>query len=91
LETGNCDATVEEHAVTDVPFDVIHPAVSMKVHGKRLPEWGAQENSAAPIPVSPVSSKNPVESLQLVPYGAAKVRITAFPFLDQPSHCAPGS
>jgi uncharacterized protein len=91
LETGNCDATVEEHPVTDVPFDVMHPAVSMKVHGKRLPEWGARENSAAPVPVSPVSSKNPAESLRLVPYGAAKVRITAFPFLDQPSHCAPGS
>jgi hypothetical protein len=91
LEVGNCDAAVEEHPVTDVPFDVTRPAVAIKVRGKQLPEWTSSENSAGPLPMSPVSSKEPLESLTLVPYGAAKVRITAFPFLDRPSHCTASS
>jgi hypothetical protein len=47
-----------------------------------------KENSAAPVPVSPVSSRDPLESLTLVPYGAAKLRVTAFPFLQEKSQCS---
>jgi hypothetical protein len=89
LQVGDCDATVAEHPVSDTPFDAQHPAVSMQVRGKRLPAWTVEQNSSAAVPLSPVSSNGPWASLLLVPYGAAKVRITAFPFLDQPSRCAP--
>jgi hypothetical protein len=34
-----------------------------------------------PLPESPVQSNEPVETLKLVPYAAAKLRITAFPEL----------
>jgi hypothetical protein len=91
LEVGNCDAIAEEHPVTDVPFDFSRPAVSLKVRGRRLPEWTEVENSAGPVPLSPVASKSSTESLVLVPYGAAKIRVTAFPFLNQPSHCSSGT
>jgi hypothetical protein len=91
LEVGNCDAAVDEHPITDIPFDALHPPVSIRVRGERLADWTASENSAGPLPVSPVTSKGPVERLTLVPYGAAKVRITAFPFLDRPSSCGSDS
>jgi hypothetical protein len=43
------------------------------------------------VPVSPVTSSDPLESLTLVPYGAAKLRITAFPYLREKSQCASGA
>jgi hypothetical protein len=36
-----------------------------------------------------VESSDPLQSLTLIPYGAAKLRITAFPFLRDKSQCAP--
>jgi hypothetical protein len=36
---------------------------------------------AAPPPKSPAASRAPIENLTLIPYGAAKLRITAFPVL----------
>jgi hypothetical protein len=59
------------------------------VKGRLLPQWKADDNSAGPIPISPVSSTEALRSLTLIPYGAAKVRITAFPFLNEPSTCGP--
>jgi uncharacterized protein len=87
LALGACDAAVKEEPIGDVPFDVNHPAVTLEVHGRQLPQWIAADNSAGALPVSPVTSQQPLQSLTMVPYGAAKVRITAFPFLDQPSQC----
>jgi hypothetical protein len=87
VQVGQCDARLEEHAIPEVPFDAKHPAVSIEVRGRQLPEWTVKENSAGPLPISPVSSEKPLKALTLVPYGAAKVRVTAFPYLDQPSRC----
>ena len=48
--------------------------------GRRLPEWELQQGSAGPLPQSPVTGRKAVEELALIPYGAAKLRITAFPW-----------
>jgi hypothetical protein len=37
--------------------------------------------SAGPLPASPVSSEQPEEALTLLPYGAVRLRITVFPTL----------
>ena len=74
--------TVEESPVTKQPFDAEAAPVILKAKGRRLTDWEIEESSAGPLPVSPVVSKQPEESLRLVPYGAAKLRITAFPYLD---------
>ncbi|HLH05522.1 MAG TPA: beta-L-arabinofuranosidase domain-containing protein [Bryobacteraceae bacterium] len=87
VETGECAARVEEHPVGDLPFDVEHPAVTLQIKGKLLPQWTEQLNSAGPVPISPVASNEPVENLTLVPYGAAKLRVTAFPQLRQKAQC----
>jgi hypothetical protein len=87
VELGRCEASLKNSPVSSVPFDVKHPAVSIQVQGRQLPEWTEDENSAGPLPISPVISKQPLKPLTLVPYGAAKVRVTAFPYLDQPSDC----
>ncbi len=90
VQVGQCDASLKEQPVSEVPFDVQHPAESLSVQGRQLRQWTEADNSAGPLPISPVSSKEPLRTLTLVPYGAAKVRITAFPYLDQPSRCSSG-
>jgi hypothetical protein len=73
--------TMEEHPVTKQPFDAEAAPVVLRAKGRRLPSWEIEESSAGTLPVSPVTSKQPEESLRLVPYGAAKLRITALPYL----------
>jgi hypothetical protein len=91
VELGNCDVNATEHAVGSTPFDVKNPPVVLKVRGRRDPQWITEENSAGPLPASPITSEAPLQNLTLVPYGAAKLRITAFPYLRERSECNPQS
>ncbi len=87
VKLGECAAKITEHDVGQTPFDVEHPAVALQVAGRELPDWTVRENSAGPLPVSPVHSDSAARELILVPYGAAKLRITAFPYLNEQSTC----
>ncbi len=86
---SGCEPHVKGNAtsVSGTPFDVKHPAVTMDVKARRLPQWTSVENSAGTLPVSPVSSSEPLDTIHLVPYGAAKLRITAFPVLNEHAAC----
>jgi hypothetical protein len=61
------------------PFSHDGAPIELTVLGRRLPAWEMVDGSAAAPPQSPVRTATPPESLTLVPYGAAKLRITAFP------------
>ncbi|WP_263382274.1 glycoside hydrolase family 127 protein [Granulicella arctica] len=80
--------TVHEMPLGSVPFSAKTPPVEMTVEGRLLPGWTVDENSAGPLPQSPVSSSQPRSLLELIPYAAAKLRITAFPVLA-PDEVAP--
>jgi uncharacterized protein len=41
--------------------------------------WRAEDGAANPLPESPFSVAESAQSLALIPYAAAKLRITAFP------------
>lgn len=53
----------------------------LEVKGRKLPEWREENGCAGELPASPTLSAETLETLTLVPYGAAKLRITAFPEL----------
>jgi DUF1680 family protein len=75
---------VAEKPIARQPFSVETPAVEITARGRRVPEWQLVDDSAGPIPESPLpQSKQPEETLTLIPYGAAKLRITAFPYFSQ--------
>jgi len=73
---------VIEKPVGRMPFSNAGAPVEIHVRGRKLPQWTlSPEGNAGPLPVSPVSSSEPEETLILIPYGSAKLRITEFPLL----------
>ncbi len=72
---------VEEHPVGGSPFALTGTPVKLQVAARKVPAWRAVDGVADPVPQSPVASEETEETIALVPYGAAKLRITAFPCL----------
>jgi len=72
---------VKESPVDKVPFALKDSPVTLQVDARKLPTWRAIDGVADPVPQSPATSDEPKEQISLVPYAAAKLRITAFPRL----------
>ena len=71
--------SVTETEIGENPFSSHRAPVRLTVKARKLNEWRAEDGVAAPLPQSPVSSNEPEETITLIPYAAAKLRITAFP------------
>jgi len=57
--------------------------IKLTVAARRLPQWGLAQAGylADEVPESPAESREPLETVTLVPFGAQTLRITAFPLL----------
>ena len=75
------NVTVEELPVGDAPFAQKGAPVKLQVAARKVPSWRAVDGVADAVPPSPAASDEPEEKITLVPYAAAKLRITAFPQL----------
>jgi hypothetical protein len=73
--------SVEELPIGESAFALAETPLKLRVKARKLPSWLAVDGVADPVPQSPVHSSEPEETITLVPYGAAKLRITAFPQL----------
>ncbi|MGA2538956.1 MAG: hypothetical protein ABSF53_23315 [Terracidiphilus sp.] len=72
---------VTESELVEAPFSARHAPVRLSVKARKLTDWRAEDGVANPLPQSPVVIDQPEESITLIPYAAAKLRITAFPQL----------
>lgn len=75
------DIEVKEFPMDAKPFGSENPSVTLKVKARKFDEWKKIDGNAAAPGVSPVHSASEEEELTLVPYAAAKLRVTAFPSL----------
>jgi uncharacterized protein len=53
--------------------------VQLTVKGSKLSTWEEVQGSAGEMPENPVTAQAATTDLTLIPYGAAKLRVTAFP------------
>ena len=74
-------AVVErEWPADDMPFTLEGTPIELAAKGRRVPEWQLDRfGLVAPLEESPVKTGEPVEPIRLVPMGAARLRISAFP------------
>ena len=63
------------------PFTREASPVYLQARARQVPDWIAIDGAAEPVPQSPVASKEREETITLLPYAAAKLRITCFPEL----------
>jgi hypothetical protein len=63
-----------------MPFTHAGVPIELRARGKRIPDWQADKlGLVGKLQPSPVKSDQPVETITLIPMGAARLRIAAFP------------
>src|SRR5256885_4833694 len=62
-------------------FSLEGSPLSVKLLGKKIPEWEAVNSVAGELPQCSASNDEPTEKLTLYPYGATKLRISVFPIV----------
>jgi Beta-L-arabinofuranosidase, GH127 len=64
------------------PFTIASVPIEIKTKGAKIPGWTIdQYGLCGELPLSPVTASEAVEEITLVPMGAARLRISAFPVI----------
>lgn len=75
----------EERPVGDKPFSPEGAGVAARVKAKKIPTWRPAHGWAGEIAPGPYETREPEETVELIPYGCTNIRVTEFPRLRQAS------
>jgi hypothetical protein len=72
--------TVTTGGITSDPFTAANAPIRLTTSAQRIPAWQADaQNVVTPLHDGPVASDSGVEQVNLIPMGAARLRISSFP------------
>ena len=77
----NLGFAISNQPLSATPFSGDSPPIRLLGLAREIPSWNMVSNAAAPPPISPIESSEPVETVELIPYGCAKLRLTDFPVM----------
>ncbi len=71
---------VENDEIPAQPWTPEGAPIRLRAKGRRIWNWTLQENQmVAPVPESPVHTDEPLESIDLIPMGCARLRLSCLP------------
>lgn len=86
LVEGTSFTVEEREPIPRQPFEAASSPVRVTASGQLVRNWTLENNSAGTPPLVPDTGDQPVRSLELVPYGGAKLRIAEFPLIATRRH-----
>jgi hypothetical protein len=73
----------KEWPADNYPFSLENTPISINAKGRQIPSWGIDSNGLVDVlPMYPAKTDRSLEDITLVPMGAARLRISAFPVVD---------
>ena len=61
------------------PFALDGAPIILRARARRVPGWREEGRMVGPVPASPAAGEGPVEEVELIPMGCARLRIASFP------------
>jgi len=81
---GSFEMMRKTGALARQPFTPDSVPIELRAKAKRIPQWKMDDlNLVGKVPTSPVHSDEAVETVTLIPMGAARLRISAFPTIGE--------
>ena len=65
------------------PFEPSAAPIVLKAKARRIPGWRAEGRMVGLVPASPAEAAGPVEDIELIPMGCARLRISSFPTVNK--------
>ena len=78
-EDPGASFTRERQPIGRMPFSGEAPPIVLHGQGRLMPEWKMEGNSAGPVPTGATPNDMPLEPIELIPYGCARLRVTELP------------
>lgn len=73
----------KEWPADNYPFSIANTPIELNAKGRRIPSWKIDQYGLVDVqPLYPVKTSEPVEDITLIPMGAARLRISAFPVVQ---------